>query len=63
MLLEPIISPMVSILCLYKSCHGCRTKRIKKVLQDGEERLEKHLEITKLIKKVQHSHDILKSFY
>jgi hypothetical protein len=32
-------------------------------LKDGEDRLENHLEITKLIKKVQSTHDIIKSFY
>ena len=62
MLLEPILNPLISIFCFCRRC--CRSpKRIRKLLENGEERLEKHLEVTKLMKQVKRTHDILKSFY
>jgi hypothetical protein len=60
MLMEPIISPLMTLFCFCKWCRCCKSKKIRKVLEDGEERLEKHLEVTKLMKKVHRTHDILK---
>lgn len=51
MVLEPIISLFIALFCFCKFCkRKCKPKRTQLLLDKGIEKIERHLEITKVLR-------------